>query len=74
VSLIALAFPLPGVTEWLARIAPCEDINRLNPGPVNEGDVAEVRGDRMMRGEDLARGWFNLRIPSKVTAEELLRR
>jgi hypothetical protein len=73
VSLIAAPFPLPGVTEWLARIPPSEDVNRLNLCPVDEGDVPEVRGDRMMRGEDLACGRFNLRIPRDATAEVLLR-
>lgn len=72
-SLIAAPFPLPSMAKWLARITPGEDINRLNLCPVDEGDVAEVRGDRMMGGEDLARGRFNLRIPREATPEVLLR-
>jgi hypothetical protein len=59
-SLIAAPFPLPSMAEWLTRVTPGEDINRLNLCPVDMGDVAEVWGDRMMGGEDLACGRFNL--------------
>jgi hypothetical protein len=72
-SFIAAPFPLPGVAEWLTWVTPGEDIHRLHRRPVDEGDVAEVWGDRMMCGEDLAGGRFNLRIPGEATPEVLLR-
>jgi len=54
VPLIFGSLPLACVRERLAGVAAGEDVDGGNVGPVQGGDVAEVRYAGMVRGEDLA--------------------
>jgi hypothetical protein len=56
------------MAERLARVAAGQDVHGLHGGPVDGGDVAQVRHAGMVGGEHLARGGLDLRVPREVTA------
>ena len=66
VSLIVLAFPLASVAEWLAWIATCDDINRLNICPIDLGYVTQIGHAWVMGFHHLDGGWLHFGIPSQV--------
>jgi hypothetical protein len=65
VSLIACSFPVPSVTEWLAGVAGCDDINRGHVTPVDFGDVAEVGDAGVMGLQDFAGSRLHLAVPGE---------
>lgn len=62
------------MTERLARVAAGDDVDRLDHGPVDLRDVAEVHDAGMMGGEHLACGWLDLREPGEIPADDRLHR
>ena len=60
VSLIVGAFPFTCMTERLAGVATRQHIYGGDGCPINGGDVAKVGDAGVVRGEDVARGGFNL--------------
>jgi hypothetical protein len=55
-----------GEGHVLAREPAREDVDRLDGRPVDGGDVAVVRGRRVVVGEDLGRRGVELDVPGDV--------
>jgi hypothetical protein len=70
VPLVVHALALACMGKRLAWKPPGDDVDRLDDGPVDGGDIAEVHDAGMMRGEDFARGWLDLRVPRELTADD----
>ena len=71
VSLVLLPQTPPGLTERLARIPACDDVDGFDGGPVDAGDVAEVRDAWCAVGEDLACALVDVGHPHGAGAEHL---
>ncbi len=63
VSLIAAAFPLPGVAEWLAGVASGEPVHGLEVVQVEGSEVAVVRDARETVGKNRGRVPVVLDVP-----------
>jgi hypothetical protein len=67
VSFIVGAFPHSCATKRLAGVATSDDVNFLNFGPINLGDVAQVGHAWVVGFHDLAGRWLNLGVPGQIT-------
>jgi hypothetical protein len=68
------ALALACMGKRLAWKPPGDDVDRLDDGPVDGGDVAEVGDAGMMGGEDLARRRVDLRVPRQLATQDRLHR
>jgi hypothetical protein len=61
-----------GGGQVLAGEPACEDVHRFDLGPVDGGDVTEVRDAGVAVGEDFRRGGVDLGVPGDVAADDSL--
>lgn len=69
VSLIARSFPVSSVTEWLAGIAGCYDINRGHVIPVDFRYVAEVGDSWEVASHNPGSGIVVFGVPNEVATD-----
>ncbi|ORL77813.1 hypothetical protein A5N75_08255 [Prescottella equi] len=72
-SFIVGALSLSGGTERLAGVAASEDVDGRDGGPVDLGDIVEVRHAGPVVLEDRGRGRLVLAVPGDDTVERLER-
>jgi hypothetical protein len=70
VALVIGSLSLTGVRERLTGVTRCEVFDGLDIGPVDGGDVAEVRNARVVVGQDLRWRRFDLGVPADLTADD----
>jgi len=73
---VAFAQPGPpaGARDVLARKTSSQHVDRLDLGPVNGGDVAQVRHQREAMSQDLRRSLIDVGDPCELAAEHFSHR
>jgi hypothetical protein len=66
VAFIGCALPVAGMTEWLAWVAACQNVNRFDRGPVDLLDIPKIDDSWVVMRKNCAGGFVVFAMPDDL--------